>query len=180
MKVHFKGGRELEAALRDLGKKATAKNVARRALRKAAEPIREEAVRLAPDDPATGQGRYLKEAIQIGLLANRRALVGEIAPLNRADAVYAYVGINPDVLPPRDSKTKKNRRRSRFLQSGGGVASYSQFMEFGTATHAAQPFMRPAWEDKKQEAFDRLADDLRVEIDKAAARAARKAARQAG
>lgn len=149
MRVDFKGGRELEAALRDLGKKATAKNVARRALRKAAEPIREEWEQLVPED----QGD-LKRSIKTG-----GAIRQFQSRANRGDVVTEFVGIDES----------QDRR----------LHIYAEVIEFGNESHPAQPAGRPAWEGKKQEAFDRLADDLRVEIDKAAARAARKAARQA-
>ena len=179
MKVEFKGGKDLEAALRELGNKALAKRVVERALRLAAEPIRNEAVNLAPDDTATGDPISLKSAIKIGKKATTRGLRNFRRSEQGKDTAEVWIGIDPSVRPPRDSKSKRNKRGTRFLQSGGGVAAYSMFMEFGTGTHQAQPYMRPAWEGKKMEAFNRLADDLRSEIDKAAARAARKAARAA-
>lgn len=152
MKVEFKGGRELEAALRELNSRATEKNVARRALDKAAIPIRDEAQQLAPDDPKTAEGVSLVTAIKIGERAlgrrNRAFRAGK-------GVVERYVGIDPTV----------NRH----------VAFYSEIQEFGLGSWKPQPYMRPAWETKKGEALDRLADDLRLEIQKAADRAARKA-----
>jgi HK97 gp10 family phage protein len=46
--VKFEGGRELEAALRELPK-ATGRNAIRRGLKKVAEPIREDAEQRAPE-----------------------------------------------------------------------------------------------------------------------------------
>lgn len=51
--------------------------------------------------------------------------------------------------------------------------------EFGTVTNKPQPFMRPAWEQNKREALERIKDDLAEEIEKARARIARKTARLA-
>jgi HK97 gp10 family phage protein len=147
VKVEFKGGKELEAALRDLGKKATAKNVARRALRLAAQPIRDEWERLAPEDEGD-----LKLSIKIG-----KAISSFQSRGNRGDVVTEFIGIDES----QDAR----------------LHIYAEVMEFGDGTHKAQPAGRPAWEGKKMEAFDRLADDLRSEIDKAAQRAARKAAK---
>lgn len=51
--------------------------------------------------------------------------------------------------------------------------------EFGNANQPAQPFMRPAWDANKDSALRTIADDLGSEIEKAAARQARKTARLA-
>ncbi len=154
MKVKFEGGRELQAALRELGSVATQRNVARRALDKAAIPIWDEAVRLAPDDPKTAEGVSLVSAIKIGERALGR---GNRSFRRKNGIVERYVGIDPTINPR--------------------VAFYSEIAEFGKGPTRAQPYMRPAFESKKQEAVDRLGDDLREEIDKAAARAAKKAAK---
>lgn len=49
--------------------------------------------------------------------------------------------------------------------------------EFGTFKESAQPFMRPAWEANKDGALKIIKDELGTEIEKSAARLARKAAR---
>jgi HK97 gp10 family phage protein len=154
MKVSFKGGRELQSALRELGSVTTQKNVAKRALEKAAIPIRDEAIRLAPDDPKTAQGVSLVSAIKIG----ERALGRRNRSFRRDNGIVErYVGIDPTVHPR--------------------VAFYSEIQEFGKGKNKAHPYMRPAWETKKMVTMDRLSDDLKVEIGKAADRAARKAAK---
>lgn len=163
MKVSIKGGREVEAALRELGNKVTARNVGRRALVNAAEPIRDLAKMLAPDDPRTGTGKFLKESIKI-------------APgKRRGDTMQVRIGIDASV----DPAVEKPR------QGGGtyrdpGVAGVSVIQEFGApaANVPAQPFMRPAWEVNKLATPQRMVDALRPEIEKAAQRAARKRARQ--
>lgn len=149
MKVEFKGGLQVEAALRELASTATKKNVARRALRKAAEPIRAEWEALVPED----QGD-LKRSIKVG-----RAIKALHGRANRGDVVTEFVGIDES----------QDRR----------LHIYAEVQEFGNDSNPAQPAGRPAWEGKKMESFERLADDLSTEIDKAAARAARKAARAA-
>lgn len=163
----FEGGRALEAALRQLSK-ATARNVAKRALKKAADPIASKARQLAPKDKGN-----LEKAIQV----SDKAKVGSRGWSNRGDWVTMFVGINGNVLPPKDSKTRMNKRKSRFLQSGGGVAAYSIFVERGTGSMKAQPYMRPAWDAEKGKSVERIAPELWDEISKAAARAARKGAK---
>lgn len=54
---------------------------------------------------------------------------------------------------------------------------YASIDEFGTDSHPAQPYMRPAWEAEKMTAFNLLRTTLDEEITKAAARQARKASR---
>lgn len=165
MKVSFSGGREIEAALREIGSKATAKNVGRRALLKAAEPIRDKAQQLAPDDPKTGAGKFLPESIKAA--PGRR---------NKGDRVWAVIGIDAS----DDPATEKPR------QGGGtyrdpGVAGVAVIQEFGApaANVPAQPFMRPAWEAEKAATPQRIADELWIDLEKTAQRAARKKARQA-
>lgn len=179
MKVTFKGGVELQAALRELGSKVTAKNVGKRALLKAAEPIRDRAKALAPDDPATGIGKYLKESI--------KAAPGK---RNRGDRVWALVGIDADVDPPTYHPRQKARAvQTRKFRDGRspavatqwrdpGVAGVAGIIEFGRPGVPAKPFMRTAWEAEKAATPDRIATELASEIDKAAARAARKAAKR--
>lgn len=146
MKVEFRGGKELEAALSEL-KKATQKNVARRALRKAAEPIRDRWAELVPVD----QGD-LKRSIQIGNAIKSFNKAG-----NRGQTVSQFVGIDES----------QDRR----------LHIYGPISEFGSESHPAQPAGRPAFEQTRDIALARLGDDLKSEIDKAAARAAKKAAR---
>jgi HK97 gp10 family phage protein len=54
-------------------------------------------------------------------------------------------------------------------QKGSGLqdAFYGRFVEFGTAKMPAQPFMRPAFDEKKQEAVEAIKDRLAVRLKKA-------------
>lgn len=146
MKVSFKGGKELEASLRQLASNATKRNVAERALKLAATPIRDEWERLAPEDEGD-----LKQAIKIG-----RAIKA-FQKGSKGDIVQTFVGIDESI----------DKR----------LHIYAEVVEFGSTNHKAQPSGRIAWEGQKTVALDRLADDLRSEIDKAAKRAAKKAAK---
>lgn len=59
----------------------------------------------------------------------------------------------------------------------GTALSRGLFQEFSTFKMPASPFMRPAWDMRKDEAQDIIAKELWVEIKKAADRAARKRAK---
>ena len=165
------GFKELEAELKGLASRAWSRRVADRALRKGAEPIRDRAKELAPDDPATGEGKYLGESIKIGRAAGAQQKLG-----NSGTTVTTFVGIDGSVKPSKPS-TKRFTKKGTG-KPGGGVAAYSIFAELGTSTHSAQPYMRPAFDEKAQEAVEGMADILREEIVSTKARAARKAARQ--
>lgn len=150
MKTSFKfeGGKALEAALAELGSKSTMRRTAERALALAAEPIRDEAIALAPE--RTG---FLKGVIAIGKTGRR----------NRSrdkDVAETFVGIDGS--------------------KGRDVFSYASIDEFGSKDTAAQPYFRPAFESKKQASVDRLADDLREQIDVSAKRLAKRRARAVG
>jgi HK97 gp10 family phage protein len=65
------------------------------------------------------------------------------------------------------------------MYAGAGPLPAAHLQEFGSSQHAPQPFMRRAWDAKKQSLVDGLKDDLWQEIEKAAKRHARKMAKLA-
>lgn len=142
-KFKIEGLKELEKNLMGL-KRATAKNVARKVLKEAGEPVAAAARRNTPIEEG-----HLRESIDVGTKLTRRqaALHRKMAP----EAVEVFVGPNDPA----------------------GVQQ-----EFGNERHSAQPFMRPAWDGTKDEALKIITHRLGVEIDKAAERAARKAAKK--
>lgn len=159
------GARDLDKALSNLTK-AAAKGVARRALKAAAEPMRAAAEADAPE-----RSGKLKAAVQVsgrakGANAGAEAFGAALrAGMSRSDARIAARAANSG------SVTLFMGVESKV---GQGV-----LQEFGTDHHPAQPFMRPAWDGNKEKALQIIMDVLRAEIDKAVARAARKAARDA-
>jgi HK97 gp10 family phage protein len=152
--VRIEGLREIDEALGQLGK-ATGRNVMRRVAVKRLEPMAEEARRLAPDDPATG-GNDLKRSIAVST-----TLKGYARRLNKRSKSEAEAHMGP----AGTGATKAPRQGS--------------LQEFGTKNHPPQPFMRPTWDGGKDKLLDGIGADLWAEIDKAAERNARKAARLA-
>lgn len=59
----------------------------------------------------------------------------------------------------------------------GTALSRGLFQEFGTVKMPAKPFMRPAWDANKDGALKIIAAELWAEIEKSAAKAARKRAK---
>lgn len=144
--VKIKGLKELDRALSELPR-ATAKNVGKRVLMEAGEPIARTARRLSPN-PTT---MHLYESIDVGTKLTSRQKGLNKKPSK--DAVEVYVGTNDP----------------------GAVAE-----EFGWEDGHAQPFMRPAWDAQKDMALTIVVNGLEVEIEKAAARARRKALKAKG
>jgi len=151
-RVRVEGLRELERALAELPK-ATARNVLRRTITEAAQPLIDSAKSLAPDRPGTPPND-LRNSITISSKLNKQQ-----RKVSRGDPksfVEMYVG--PDVSVPN---------------------AHGHWQEFGTVNHGPQPFMRPAWDGTKNTVLEKIKDELGTQITKAAQRLARKAARQA-
>lgn len=176
----LEGLTELDQSLGELSK-VTARRVGRRALTKAGEIIRDKAAGLAPDDPATGSPDLHTSIVVSARLKDRRGLADYANEMlmhgNRALAGLSVrearrAGGKDTVMTmavgPANMGTKRNPAR------------YAHLVEFGTVHSAAQPFMTPAWESTKQTALTEITNQLRIEIGKAAARAARRRAKGTG
>lgn len=141
------GFKELADAMRELGPRV-AKNTLRRAVSAAATEVRNEARNRAPVD--TGEMR------RDIMVKRERDTKGEMS------AKYSVF-----VLTGKKSRIKGMRRnvdRNSF---------YWRFMEFGTSKMAAKPFMRPAYEAKKEDAVRIIGEKLDEGIQKAAAELAK-------
>lgn len=143
-RTNFKleGFKELGRALNDL-KKTTRRNIMKRAMSSALEPMRAEAAEGAPRDSG-----FLAAHVDTGTKLSRRA----------------------------KSKGKKQSEHEMYM---GTTARAGIRQEYGTKNFPPQPFMRPAWDNHKVDTINRLAVEVEDEIDKAVARAARKAERDA-
>jgi HK97 gp10 family phage protein len=148
--VKLSGFRELEKELAKLATPATRKASARRSLRKAAEPMVGIAQGLAP----RGDTQTLAPSISIGTKLSKRQ-----AGMHR--------------------KMFRDDRAAVEMFIGAGPLSSAHTQEFGTRHHAAQPYMRPAWDQDQRAMLDRLKAELWADIQRAVARAERRAARLA-
>lgn len=150
--VRTEGFQELDKALAELPK-ATAKNVMRRVLRKVAQPMADTMKAKAPDDPKTG-GNDLRSSIGVGTQLSKRQ-----RGLHR--------------------KMFKDDKASVEVFVGAGPVPQAHLQEFGTVHHGPQPFARPAWDQHREELIPQIGNEMWAEIEKAAQRLARKAARAA-
>lgn len=168
--IKVEGLKELEDALLELPKSVQG-NVLKRAAVVPAADFADHASRLAPKD----KGKLTREIkvsrpkiINAGTAAFAAALK---EGATRAEAAAAARAAN---------KAAGGTGRSVIVSVGPTKAAfYGQFQEFGTAHHAAKPFMRPTWDALKNSMLDSIKDALGTEIAKAAARAAKRAARLA-
>lgn len=140
--VQLSGFKELAAALREMGPKV-ARNGLRSAVAAGAAVVRNEARNLAP--VRTGE---MKKDIQ---QKRERDTKGEFAAKY---SVFVRSG-----KKSRLSGKKRNIDKDSF---------YWRFLELGTSKMPAQPFMRPAFESKKEEALAVIGEKLDERIQKAA------------
>jgi hypothetical protein len=155
----FKGGREIEAALRELGKPLHARRAAERALPAGLEPVAVRARALVPKDEL-----YLEHSIKVGKRADTRG-TRKFKRGAGKDLVELYVGIDTSAAGGDTSEAD--------------LAVYSVVQEEGSPAKniPAQPYMRPAMDSELPGAPDRVRPALWEEIAKIAARLAARAKR---
>jgi HK97 gp10 family phage protein len=168
--IKVEGLKELEEALYELPR-ATGGNVLKRAILMPAQAFADAASEIAPED--TGN---LKKEIKPGkpriITAGKAAFAAAMSSgASRAEAGQAARAAN--------SAAGGAGRHAVVDVGPTQKAYYGQFQEFGTAHHAAQPFMRPTWDRMSNVLIDMVAATLAEEIEKARQRIAKKAERLA-
>lgn len=175
---------DLEKGLAEVAKQSTRVAITRRALQKAAAPMLEKAKRFAPID----SGR-LEESIKISTRAK-----GEVGRAAYAQTMKATGGDKgAAVSAMRDARRNfKAANPPAILYLGPTQnAWHAHFVEFGTRPHtnagmyagsqhpgtAPDPFLRPAFDSEAQGTIERLKPLIWDEIQKNAARMAKRAAR---
>lgn len=136
--VQWKGFRELEQNLKLLGDDMREKGV-KLMMSRAAVPMRDDAKSRAPilsePDPRRKPGT-VRNAIRIWRKRATRY------------AVTYYVGVR---TLGRKAVTAFKRKTGRSSADNPNDPFYWRFLEFGTSKMSARPFLRPAFESKKQE-----------------------------
>ncbi len=158
--VRIEGLSEFAAALREMPK-----NISRKYLRAtvsaAGKVIRDEArVNVSKDNPHVRTGT-LRRAIALGR-SNKRSKYG-------VEVFHVFV---------RQAMNKNGRGTKTVKAYGKFDAYYWYFLEFGTSKMDKRPFMRPAFDTRKDDAIKAMQDVLAEkmpEIAKAAGLAWRKA-----
>lgn len=174
IKVSVEGVAELKASLTTLSR-ATARNALKRALVAAAKPTVQAAKSKAPVLEGvlkrsitvssevvnnTGKGAYAKVMREGGTKQDALKALRDARRAAKDSASFAEVFVGPAVRP-------KSEPKNRVLEFGGGRGN-----------RAPQPFMRPAWDETQGSVLDGIKDALAAQIEKAVARAARRAAKR--
>lgn len=105
---------------------------------------------------------------RVGKRFQREALVHAAEPMARAMSMHAPRG-NPHPPNLKDEILIRNSRGKDAQETVIAVgpstrAFYGGLQEFGTANHPAQPFARPAFDEKADEALRRFAADAWVSL----------------
>ncbi len=166
--LKLEGFRELEQELAKLGSHTTRRASARRALRKAAQPMADIAQSMAPRRRGHLADNIIVRTRASGPDAARQAF-GQVlqAGGTRQEATAAL----------RDVRRESSSLVTMYVGPGRHPQAITQ--EFGTWFHPPQPFLRPAWDQDQRAMLDRLKAELWVDIQKTVARAERRAARLA-
>lgn len=181
----LEGFPELEDALLEIAKQSTRVSITRRALQKAAAPMRDKAKRYAPIDQGDLEANIIistRATGEVGAAAyarTMRATGGDAAASVAAlrDARRAFKAVNPPAIlymgPTREIFYAKFVELGTRARLNGGTFAGTQHP--GTSP---QPFIRPAFDSEAKPTVDRLVPLIWSEIDRSAKRAARKAAKK--
>ncbi|MDF2981407.1 MAG: Bacteriophage HK97-gp10, putative tail-component [Devosia sp.] len=165
MKVE--GLAELQKGLEQF-KKATQTGVLNRVLRKAAKPVEAAAKANAPVDSGELRDSITTEVVRSN--AGKAAFAEAMrSGASRAEAGQAARAANREAAGRGASATVRVRAK----------AWYAHFVEWGTRKVAARAFLTPALRHNEGAAVKSIAADLKLEIEKTAARVAKRAARKA-
>ena len=114
----------------------------------------------------------------------KRALMEAAKPMvdeakQRAPVLSGHLQTSVTSGKPLSRRQRKEHQRKSDLEVfvGPDAAPQGVMQEFGTVDHPAQPFLRPAFDNHVQAAIRTVGGILGREIEKAAARIARKQAR---
>lgn len=131
VEANIEGADKIQKQLQHIAGTALTKKV-KAAMKECAEIVRDEAKQLAP----VGETGRLRDSI-----------IAEVAPGNRVISGYVEADYPKN---PRKRKTKTRK------QAAGSDEYYAFAVEYGTRHMAAQPFLRPAMQNKAREVGEKL------------------------
>lgn len=147
--VELQGLQELQAALLELPAKI-GKNILRSSVNAGASVIRKEAKQKAPVYTGETQAGHPPP----GTL--KRSVIQKFIREQSNDFQSTFY------VTVRKGKKYRDQGKSKNLSQD---AYYAYFVEYGTAKMSAKPFMRPAFEAKKEEALKAMIDKLSERIE---------------
>jgi HK97 gp10 family phage protein len=102
----------------------------------------------------------------------------ELTPVGQGE-LRDSITVSTRLTRRQRGKHRKDGQDDVEVFAGAGPHPQAHLQEFGTEHHGPQPFMRPAWDAEKEGVLAGIGQDLWSEIEIAAARLARKAAKAA-
>lgn len=174
--VQVSGLKELDLALGQLPK-ATAKNVLKRTLEKAAAPIVEEAKQLVPVYSGPHKENVVSGALRDSIVASTKTK-NTVGNAEYAAAMADGLGKEAAGAALRQARHDAKGEGS-FVEMfvgparGKGVIRYAHIVEFGSINDSPHPYMRPAWDARKDEALSLIKGELAEQIIMAARRVGR-------
>ena len=82
------------------------------------------------------------------------------------------IDVSGVLSPAQKAEHTKRSEQERFVGPGPDPAAHLR--EFGSDGNPPHPFMRPAWDETKEQVLDRIGDELWIGIEKAVTSAARR------
>lgn len=135
----------------------------------------ETALRELPDATARNVLRRVAKKVLEPVAAHARSL----APVAEGRLVRSIV-VGDKLSRRQKSQFQREDPNDVVMFVGAGALPQAHMQEFGTVDMPPQPFLRPAWDSNKGAVLDSIKGDMWAEIEKAAARLARKAAKLSG
>lgn len=130
------------------------RNAMRRALRRGANVIR---------DQARANARTLDDRETTESIAKNVRVSGMSRRVERAQK---QIGMRVGIAGGARNMTKYGEFKGGGKANPGGDTWYWRLLEFGTSKMRARPFMRPAMEQSATKAFSVTADAMNVQVDK--------------
>jgi len=156
--MQLTGFKELAVALRELPERV-ARNGLRAAVNAGSTVIKKEVISKAPED--TGA---LKDNIY------QKQVREQSGPMRQT----FYVGVRKGVAKYANTAANRRAGKAGKVYKDAGTTFYWRFLEFGTSKLAAHPFVRPAFESKKEDAVIAIGEKLDERIQKHARDLAKK------
>lgn len=132
------------------------------------------ALRELPDATARNVLRRVAKKV-LAPVADRARL---LAPVDQGRLVRSIV-VGDKLSRRQKSQFQRADPNDVVMFVGAGAVPQAHMMEFGTVDIEPQPFMRPAWDSEKEGVLEAIKGELWTQIEKAARRQERKAAKLA-
>ncbi|GAB3388119.1 HK97-gp10 family putative phage morphogenesis protein [Lysobacter fragariae] len=127
------------------------------------------ALQQLPREVASKRGGPARAALAKGA----KVIRDEARSLAPYDSEGDEVHIRNELVMKRDPAPQQSGANERYLVIVRRRAWYWRFKEFGTEKMRAEPFMRPAFEGKKEAALNVIIETLKTGIDRIAAKLAK-------